>query len=177
LTVDGRGSFLLPGDNYPNWLTFNAKGYSVIFKVPQVEGRSLKTMMCIVYSSSPDGIISDGLKNVLVINHTKTTIQLYKREALSSFKNEEWQRVISNMEPGDKVEIVVIIGNSFIVMRTTVYLVYDEPINEKFEQCHAPDENVLVESGDKNECAAKRISLEVEPAYDIKQKQKRRKLD
>jgi len=80
LTVDGCGSFLLPGDNYPNWLSFNSKGYSVIFEVPQVEGRSLKTMMCMVYSSSPDDITSDGLKNVLVINHTKTTIQLYIRE-------------------------------------------------------------------------------------------------
>ncbi|AES86810.2 TIR-NBS-LRR class disease resistance protein [Medicago truncatula] len=59
LTVDGRGSFLLPGDNYPNWSTFNSKGYSVIFEVPQVEGHSLKTIMCIVYSSSPDDITSD----------------------------------------------------------------------------------------------------------------------
>jgi len=79
-------------------------------------------MMCIVYSSSPDNITSDGLKNVLVVNHTKTTIQLYKREALSSFENEEWRRVASNMEPGDKVEF----GNSFIVMKTAVYLIYDE---------------------------------------------------
>ncbi|AES86808.1 disease resistance protein RPV1 isoform X1 [Medicago truncatula] len=174
VTVDGCGSFLLPSDDYPNWLAFNSKGYSVNFEVPHVEGRSLKTMMCIVYSSSPNDITSDGLQNVLVINHTKTTIQLFKREALSSFENEEWQRVVSNMEPGDKVEIVVVFGNSYIVMRTTVYLIYHD---EKFEQCHAPDENVLVESGDKNECAAKRISLQVEPADDLKQKQKRRKLD
>jgi len=174
LTVDGRGSFLLPCDNYPNWLTFNSKGYSVVFEVPQVEGRSLKTTMCIVYSSSPDGITSVGLQNVLVINHTKTTIQLYKREALSSFENEEWQRVISNMEPGDKVEIVVVFGNSFIVMKTTVYLIYDEPIGEKVEQYHAPDKNVVV--CDENECTAKRVSLQVDPIDDIEQRQKRRKL-
>jgi len=177
LTVDGRDGFLLPGDDYPNWLSFNSKGYSVIFEVPQVEGRSLTTMMCIVYSSNQYDTTSDGFENVLLINHTKTTIQLYKREALSSFENEEWQRVISNFQPGDKVEIVVVFGNSFIVMRTTVYLIYDEPINEKFEQCHVPDETVLVESSDENECAAKRISLQVEPADDLKQKQKRRKLD
>nr|WIL59988.1 nodulation protein [Melilotus officinalis] len=135
LTVDGRGSFWLPGDNYPNWLTFSSKGYSVIFEVPQVEGRSLKTVMCIVYSSSPNDITSDGLKNVLVINHTKTTIQLYKREALSSFENEEWQRVISNMESGDKVEIVVVMGNGVIVMKTAVYLVFDEPIGVSATSC------------------------------------------
>nr|WIL59985.1 nodulation protein [Melilotus officinalis] len=131
LTVDGCDSFLLPGDNYPNWLSFNSKGYSVIFEVPQVEGRRLKTMMCIVYSSSPNDITSDGLKNVLVINHTKTTIQLYKREALSSFENDEWLRVISNIEPLNKVEIVVLFGNGFIVKKTTVYLIYDEPIGGK----------------------------------------------
>nr|WIL59991.1 nodulation protein [Melilotus officinalis] len=173
LTVDGRGSFLLPGDNYPNWLTFNSKGYSVIFEVPQVEGHSLKTMMCIVYSSSSDDITSDGLKNVLVINHTKTTIQLYKREALSSFENEEWQRVISNMEPGDKVEIVVVMGISFIVTKTAVYLIYDEPIDGKMDKCHAPDKNVTV-GGDENECSSKRIS-QVESTDDSNQRQKRRK--
>ena len=175
MTVDGRGIFLLPCDNYPNWLTFNSKGYSVVFEVPQVEGRSLKTMMCIVYSSSPNDITSDGLKNVLVINHTKTTIQLYKREALSSLENEEWQRVVSNMEPGDKVEIVVVLENSFIVMKTSVYLIYDEPIGEKREKCHAPDKNVIV-GGDENQCAAKRVSPYVEPTDDIKQTKKKKSL-
>ena len=174
MIVDGRDSCLLPGDNYPNWLTFNSKGNSVIFEVPKVEGRSLKTMMCIVYSSSPGGITSDGLKNVLVINHTKTTIQLYKREALSSFEREDWQRVISNMVPGDKVEIVVVFGNSFIVMKTIVYLIYDEPIDKKMDECHAPDKNVIV-GGDENECSSKRISPQVESTNDSNQRQKRRK--
>jgi hypothetical protein len=57
----------------------------------------------------------------------ETTI---KREALSSFENEEWQSVVSNMEPGDKVEIVLVFENSFIVMKTAIYLVYDELIGE-----------------------------------------------
>ena len=165
---------MLPGDNYPNWLTFNSKGYSVIFEVPQVEGRNLKTIMCIVYSSSPDGITSDGLKNVLVINHTKTTIQLYKREALSSFENEDWQRVVSNMEPGDKVEIVVVMVNNVIVTKTAVYLIYDEPIDEKMDHCDAPDKNVIV-GGDEHEYSLKRISPHVESTDDSNQRQKRRK--
>ncbi|WJX42959.1 hypothetical protein P8452_30129 [Trifolium repens] len=129
LTIDGCG-FLLPGDKYPDWLTFDSEGSSVIFEVPRVEERNLKTMICVVYSSSPNDIASADLKNVLVINHTKTTIQLYKREALSSFENEEWQSVVSNMEPGDKVEIVLVFENSFIVMKTAIYLVYDELIDE-----------------------------------------------
>ncbi|KAI5392070.1 disease resistance protein RUN1 [Lathyrus oleraceus] len=177
LTVGGCGSFLLPGDNYPDWLTFNSEGSSVIFEVPQVEERNLKTVMCIVHSSSPDDITSYGLKTVLVINRTKATILLYKREALSSFENEEWQRVVSTLEPGDKVEIAVVFGSSFFVMKTAVYLIYDEPIGKKLERCHAPDKNVLVGSGDENERTVKRISPQVEPEYDFKQEQKRRKLD
>ncbi|AES86811.2 putative TIR domain, P-loop containing nucleoside triphosphate hydrolase [Medicago truncatula] len=174
LTVDGRGSFLLPGDDYPNWLSFNAKGYSVIFEVPQVEGCSLKTIMCIVYSSSPYDITSDGLRNVLVINHTKTTIQLYKREALSSFENADWQRVISNMEPGDKVEIVIVMVNNVIVTKTAVYLIYDEPIDGKMDHCDSQDTNVIV-GGDENECSSKIVSPQVESTDDSNQRQKRRK--
>jgi hypothetical protein len=173
MTVNALDGCLIPGDNYPSWLTFNSKGSSVIFAVPQVKGRNLKTMMCFVYSSSPDNITSYGLNNVLVINHTKTTIKLYKKEAFSSFQNGDWQRVLSNMEPGDKVEIVVVFGNNFVVLKTAVYLIYDEPIDEKLEQCHSPDKNFVVDSGDENESGSKSISLQVEPADDFKLKQKR----
>ncbi|CAJ1949242.1 unnamed protein product [Sphenostylis stenocarpa] len=96
---------LLPGDCYPDWLSFSSNsnnGSSVTFEIPQVNGRNLKTMMCHIHYSSPDNITSDGLKNLLVINLTKTTIQLFKRNALASFKDEELQRVLSNIEPGNK---------------------------------------------------------------------------
>ncbi|XP_057458668.1 disease resistance protein RPV1-like isoform X2 [Lotus japonicus] len=100
MAVGGSGVSLLPGDNYPDWSTFNSEGCSVIFEVPQVNGRSLKAMMCVVHSSTADDITSDGLQNVLVINCTKNTIQLYKRNALASFEDEEWRKVVSNIEPG-----------------------------------------------------------------------------
>ncbi|BAT97318.1 hypothetical protein VIGAN_09072200 [Vigna angularis var. angularis] len=96
------GGDLLPGDCYPDWLTFSSEGSSVTFEIPEVNGRSLKTMMCHIHYSSSDSITSDGLKNLSVINHTKSTIQLYKRNALASFDDEEWQRVLSNIEPGNK---------------------------------------------------------------------------
>ena len=92
-TSDGGGC-LLPGDSYPDWLTFNSEGSSVTFEIPQVKGRNLKKMMCHVHYSSPENITSDGLKNLLVINHTKAIIQLYKRNALVSFEDEEWQGVL-----------------------------------------------------------------------------------
>jgi len=44
-------------------------------------------------------------------------------------------------------------------------------------KCHAPDKNVLVGGDDENECPAKRITLQLEPADDFNQKQERRKLD
>ncbi|KHN42297.1 hypothetical protein glysoja_042963 [Glycine soja] len=152
MTTSGCDSGLYPGDNYPDWLTFNCDGSSVIFDVPQVNGYNLKTMMFIIHSFTPDNITSDGLKNVLVINHTKFTIQLYKRGTLVSFEDEEWQRAVSNIEPGNKVEVAVVFENGFTVKKTTVYLIYDEPNpnDKKLEYCHASDKNVVVSGRDEN---------------------------
>ncbi|GAU43039.1 hypothetical protein TSUD_329370 [Trifolium subterraneum] len=126
-----NGSGLLPGDNYPDWLSFNDNGSSVTFEVPQVDERCLKTIMCVVYSSSPDDITSEGLDVLFVINYTKNTIQLYKRDGLSATSDEEeWQKVVSNTEPGDIMQVIVVFENKFIVKKTTVYLIYDEPIDE-----------------------------------------------
>lgn len=62
-----------------------------------------------------------------MINCTKNTIQFYKRDALlASFDEEDWQKVVSNTEPGDIVKVIVLFENKFIVKKTTVYLVYDE---------------------------------------------------
>ncbi|GAU43797.1 hypothetical protein TSUD_285490 [Trifolium subterraneum] len=131
MDIKGSDGYLLPGHSYPDWLNFSSAGSSVTFRVPQVEGRNLKTMMCVVYTSTPDNITSDGLKNVLVKNFTKATIQHYKREASVSFEVEEGQRVVSSIEPGNKVEVVVVFENDFVVKNTAVYLVYEEPIGEK----------------------------------------------
>ncbi|XP_057458684.1 disease resistance protein RPV1-like [Lotus japonicus] len=177
MAVRGTGVSLLPGDNYPDWLNFNCEGSSVIFEVPEVNGRSLKSMMCVVHSSTADDTTSDGLKNVLVINCTKNTIQLYKRNALASFEDEEWQRVVSNIEPGNKVKVVVVFENRFTVKKTTIYLIYVEPIEEKMEYCNAPCKNEIVSSGNEIESDVWRSSAHVESKDDCKQKQKRRKIE
>ncbi|KAK7349963.1 hypothetical protein VNO77_07905 [Canavalia gladiata] len=174
MTINGCDS-LLPSNNYPNWLTFNSEGSSVIFEVPQVNRRKLMAMLCIVHSSTQDNITSDGLRNVLVINHTKTTIQLYKRDTLTSFKDEEWQRVVSNIEPGNKVEVHIIFGNEFIVKKIAIYLIYDELIDENIECNRAQHKNVIVSGGDENMCAIKCNSCQVESMNDFIQGQKRRK--
>ncbi|GAU29187.1 hypothetical protein TSUD_276060 [Trifolium subterraneum] len=154
MTVDGYGGVLLPSDSYPYWLTFNCKGSSVLFEVPQLEGRNLKTIMCIVYTSTPENIVSDGLKNVMVKNYTKATIQLYKYEALVSFEEEEGYRLVSSIEHGNKMEVVVVFEKNFIVKKTTIYLIYDEPIGKTMEQSDTPlDKNVIVCSDGEDECA------------------------
>jgi len=162
MTVDENGGCVLPNNSYPDWLGFSYDGTSVIFEVPQVEGHNLKSLMCIAYTSTPDNITSDGLKHVLVKNYTKATIQLYKREALASFEDEELKRVISSIGPGNKVEVVVVFENGFIVKKTTVYLVYDKPIGEKMEQCQTIKENAIVCNGGDNECSVRRSSPQVE---------------
>nr|WIL59969.1 nodulation protein [Melilotus officinalis] len=174
MDVNGSDGCFLPGDSYPNWLTYNSEGSSVNFKIPQVEGRKLKTIMCIVYTSTPDNTTSSGLKNVLVKNYTKATIQLYKSEALVSFEDEEGQRVVSSMEPGNKVEVIVVFENSFTVKKTTVYLVYDEPIGEKKELYHVPDLSDIACRGDENERSGKRFSTEEEPIDDMNQNRKKK---
>lgn len=64
---------------------------------------------------------------MLVKNYTKTTIQPYKREAFVSFENEEGRSLVSSIEPGNKVEAIVVFENNFIVKKVTIYLIYDEP--------------------------------------------------
>ncbi|MCI07491.1 TIR-NBS-LRR RCT1 resistance protein [Trifolium medium] len=130
--------------------------------------------MCIVSTSSRDNVTSSGLKNMLVKNYTKATIQLYKGEALISSEDEEGQKVVSSIEPGNKVEVVVVFENGFITKNTTVYLVYDEPIDRTLNLYHLPDLNVSSCSDDENECIGKRISTQEESTDDFNQNRKKK---
>ncbi|XP_058755513.1 disease resistance protein RUN1-like [Vicia villosa] len=174
MDVNGSGGCFLPGDSYPNWLTFNSEDSSVTFQVPHVKGHNLNAVMCIVYTSTPVDIASDGLKMVLVKNYTKATIQLYKRETLVSLEDEEGQRIVSSMEPGNKVEVVVVFENSFIVKKTSVYLIYDGPVDEKLDLYHVPDLRGIACSGDENEHSVKRISTEEESIDDFNRNRKKK---
>ncbi|CAK8533391.1 unnamed protein product [Lathyrus sativus] len=174
MDVNGSGGCFLPDDSYPNWLTFNSEGSSVTFQVPQVEEHNLNTMMCVVYTSTRDDIAFYGLKMVLVKNYTKTTIQLYKRDTLASLEDEEGQRIVSSMEPGNKVEIVFVFENSFIVEKTSVYLIYDGPVDKKLELYHVPDLRGIACRGDEKEHSVKRISTEEESIDDFNRNRKKK---
>ena len=84
---------------------------------------------------------------MLIRSYTKTTIQAYKRDTLTSFEHEDWQSITSNLEPGNKVEVMVVSGEGFIIDKTTVSLLYDEPVNKEMECCHVVDEEDDVVSG------------------------------
>ncbi|QHO24662.1 TMV resistance protein N [Arachis hypogaea] len=146
---------LLPGNKNPDWLAYSSEDSSVTFHFPQVNGRKLKTvLLCIVYSSSPNNVPSEAhiFKNLFIINHTKTTPYVYDGDTLASLKDEEWQKVTSILEAGDKVQIVVVAGLGFTVKKTVVYLVYAD---QQAEGIVCADDmvayaNFTVHGGDNN---------------------------
>ncbi|WVZ16694.1 hypothetical protein V8G54_009676 [Vigna mungo] len=135
----------LPGDNYPLWLTHTGEGHSVLFKVPEDRNCLMTGMfLCVVYSSPLERVANECLLSVLIVNYTKCTIQIYKRETIISFSEEDWKEIISQLGFGDQVEIFVTFGHELIVMKMAIYLLYTEstdmPINPSLE----PKENVLL---------------------------------
>jgi hypothetical protein len=108
-----------------------------------------------------------------VNNYTKVTIQLYKSEALFS-EDEEGQMLVSSIEPGNKVEFFFVFENDFIVKKTTVYLVYDEPVSKTTELYHVPDLKAIACRNDENERPVKRFSTEEEPTDDFNQNRKKK---
>ncbi|KAL1321079.1 uncharacterized protein [Arachis hypogaea] len=73
----------------------------------------------------------------LIINYTKSTIQVYKCDTLASVEDDVWQSIISSLESGNRVEIVIVVyGTEFVVKKTSVYLICGEPNNEEMENSH-----------------------------------------
>ena len=124
LITSRSGNIFLPGDNFPYWLTYRGEGCSAHFKVPQVSDCNMKGMiLCVVYSSTPESMAAECLI-VEIINHTNCTIQLYKRDTIMSFNDEDWRVILSNLGPNEEVEIRVAFGHGLTVNNTAVYLIY-----------------------------------------------------
>ncbi|XP_054782165.1 disease resistance protein RUN1-like [Prosopis cineraria] len=118
----------LPGNQYPNWFIYKGEGCSVIFKVPLVKGCRLKAMLLnVVHSSCMDNTMPDQfLISVLIINHTKATVQHYKGDSITFHEDEQCQSIISNIQPDDLVELVFSIGPQFPVKKIAAYLIFDD---------------------------------------------------
>ncbi|CAJ2635041.1 unnamed protein product [Trifolium pratense] len=125
-TNESIASFL-PGNNYPSWLAYTSEGPSVYFQVPEDSDCGMKGItLCVIYSSTLENMATECLASVLVINYTKFTIQIYKRDTVISFNDEDWKSVVSNLEVGDNVEIFVAFGHGLTVKETAVYLIYGQ---------------------------------------------------
>ncbi|KAK4269975.1 hypothetical protein QN277_023066 [Acacia crassicarpa] len=125
-TVGFEPSLLV--DNYPEWLVFANEGSSVSFKVPKVVGCRLKgIVLCIIYSSLQDNMAPIHSVGIMISNFTKDTMDLYKREVAKTSANEEWQNMVSNLEPGNEVEVEIKLDHKYIVVKKTItYLLYAE---------------------------------------------------
>ena len=74
------------------------------------------------------------------------------------------ERVVSSIEPGNKVEVVVVFGKGFTMKETIVYLLYDQPIGEKNgELSRTRKKKDTLLSGDANECIVGTSCPQVEP--------------
>ncbi|KAK7294166.1 hypothetical protein RJT34_17050 [Clitoria ternatea] len=142
--ANGSSDFSLPGDKYQNLLTHTGEGHSVTFKMPQHSNCHLKGMtLCVVYSSTHENMATECLISVLIANYTKYTIQIYKRETTISFTDEEWLGILSNLGPGDLVEILVACGHGLTVKKTSAYLIYGESASVKIEPPSKPKESAF----------------------------------
>ncbi|XP_017442549.1 disease resistance protein RUN1 isoform X2 [Vigna angularis] len=116
----------LPVDNLPNWLAYMGEGNSVSFSVPW--DRDMKGMaLSVVYLSTGEIVATECLRSVLIVNYTKSTLQIHKYGTIISFNDIDWQGIMSNLAPEDKVEIFVTFGHGLVVKNTILYLVCGEP--------------------------------------------------
>lgn len=129
ITTNDSSGFFLPGGNYPSWLAYTSDGPSAPFHIPKdidcpMEGIVLR----VVYSSTSETKAVECFTSVLIINYTKCTIHIYKRDTVESFIDEDWKNVTSNLQPGDDVKIYVVFGHGLIVKETTVCLIYGKSV-------------------------------------------------
>ncbi|KAL4338100.1 hypothetical protein AHAS_Ahas12G0176400 [Arachis hypogaea] len=149
------GDYLLPYDNnYPGLLTFSGEGSFVTFQVLHMNGRNLKSMMLhiVYYSTSSTFTTTEDLilENVQILNLSRDMSNVFKGDKLVSFKDEDREILMSSLEPGDTVRIVVALGSGFIVTKTIVYLIYDDepPIEENLEHFNDDEDDIVCSTGD-----------------------------
>ncbi|XP_047179753.1 uncharacterized protein LOC124846522 [Vigna umbellata] len=105
------------------------EGHSVSFVVPE-DGDMKGMILCVVYLSTPK-IIEPEFTTVVIVNYTKCTFHIHNHGTVISFKDEDWQDIMSNLESGDNVEIFANFGNGLAVKNTAVYLICGESKNMK----------------------------------------------
>jgi len=118
----------LPSDNDPYWFGHMGEGHSVSFTVPR-DRDIIGMALYVLYSSTPEIMTTECLRSVLIVNYTKCTVLIHNHGTVISFNDEDWHDIMSNLGPGDNVEIFVSFGHGSIVKNTAVYLICSESNN------------------------------------------------
>ena len=93
--------------------------------MPYVDCNLKGMILYINYSCSPDNTTSPFPFGIQIQNNTKGIIQYYKKDSITNFDDKnQWQGMVSNLEPGDELEVIVVFRLRFIVKKTTICLVY-----------------------------------------------------
>ncbi|KAK4270027.1 hypothetical protein QN277_023115 [Acacia crassicarpa] len=129
---------ILPGDNYPYWLTFKGEGAFVKFKVPPIIGCDhLKGMaICCVYFPSGDldnQACESCIIGLMIINYTKKTTLYMEEDKLASLEEAERKEIISNLNSDDEVQVTAVVRNGFTLKKMGVYLIYNESFDEQMQ--------------------------------------------
>ena len=128
LFVQGCFSGLvLPGNEIPALFNYKNEGASILFKLPEFDGRNLKGMnVCIVCSSHLEKKQTKRM-TIKLTNHTKGFTKVSRRVAVNLVKSCEdhlWQGHISNksfqLDSEDEIELIVDCGNTVTVKKNGV---------------------------------------------------------
>ncbi|KAJ7961676.1 TIR-NBS-LRR resistance protein [Quillaja saponaria] len=95
-------------------------------------------------------VVSLSYDNV-IINHTKDAIQMswpVTNDVATSPEAHLWQGILSNMEGGDKVRVILDFGLPFTVKETVVYLVYGKSIDNQMIVSQPVPDKVPILSGE-----------------------------
>jgi hypothetical protein len=157
--------FVLPGNQIPDWFTYQCEGPSVHFEVPTVD-RILKGFgLCVVLAPRVQ-VLSPHTSSMSFINHTKNIILTNLLASTGGFPTPPGDHLFlrnivltNDFEDGDEVEFLVDCGPEIIVKKIGVYLVYERGVVDgKDDQDHA-----IVVSDDEdgnnngeNRCSSKR---------------------
>ena len=140
----GRFGIFLLGNDIPDWFTYENEGPSVSFECAHsVEWNFKGFATCIVYSSSVL-VLSTYSTRILVINHTKNTIQTITPTTIGGPTppgDDLWlcnvHKSWVNFVDGDKVMVGVDFGPEIVVKETGVCLAYDRVVEGKMMDNYA----------------------------------------
>ena len=176
----------LPGNQIPDWFTYQCEGPSVRFEVPTVDRILNEFGVCVAYESRVP-VLSPYKGSMSFINHTKNTILTNLAETnggpfpLGDHLLLRNIVLTNDFEDGDEAEVLVDWGPEIIVKKIAVYLAYERVVVDgKDDQDHAivvsddEDDN----NNGENRCSSKRKmrSSKIDDSQTLMKAKKRKKL-